>query len=238
MFGRGALCMNINESAPPHVIVGVTFILKGRWRGALLRQNLRQATMRLVERKEQPRESISRKKKKRLKNQATGNLEQAGRCLERVAWEESWARVRLERPSYRDRVRVWQAIVELKRAGGKGKMGITNSEAWQALCDSSGSTSVAATRLASEEYVLGRRLQEQVLEIPSYLSLGRAVFHASNRHETKQKTFPAKASGPLYLAHTGKEPGMGDIFEYVSSAFYNAPKTPAEGKSKKTTDPK
>ena len=98
------------------------------------------------------------------------------RCPERAAWEQTWARVLLQRPNFRDRVRVWQTISELKRSGGTGRMGITNSEAWRALYESSGSALVAATMLSSEEYLLGRRLQEPQLcdVIPSYLSLDRA----------------------------------------------------------------
>lgn len=165
-----------------------------------------------------------------------------GRCPERAAWEQSWQRVQLERPSFRDRIRIWQAIAELKRAGGRGRMGITNNEAWTALRNSSGSMSVAAALLANEEYLLGRRLQQQgdrrgLDEVPSYLSFlaydGGSKIRASPLF---RPGFSSSASRPSSagIKYDGRTPptegrqkgsgpgsGGGDIFECVSSLFFN-----------------
>ncbi|CAM9205545.1 unnamed protein product [Ectocarpus sp. 6 AP-2014] len=179
------------------------------------------------------------------------------RCPERAAWEQSWARVCLERPSFRDRVRVWQSIAELKRAGGRGRMGITNKEAWSALCQSSGSASVAAALLSNEEYLLGRRLQQQdgrwrLDEIPPYLRLdGGPVVSAGPLF---RQTLPPSVARPfsagvrrcdrLPVMEKGKKKGSGStsdigVFNSVSSLFYDIPRTaatattiPAEGLSK------
>lgn len=168
-----------------------------------------------------------------------------GRCPERATWEKSWRRVRLKRPNFRDRIRVWQAIAELKRAGGRGRMGITNNEAWTALRDSSGSTSVAAALLANEEYLLGRRLQQQddrrgLDEVPSYLSL--LVYDSGPNVEYSHLLPPGFASPAARPSSTGighadrtpptkgKEMGPGpvsdsDIFECVSGLFYKVLRT-------------
>ncbi|CAN0094604.1 unnamed protein product [Ectocarpus sp. 8 AP-2014] len=165
------------------------------------------------------------------------------RCPERAAWEQSWARVCLERPSFRDRVRVWQSIAELKRAGGRGRMGITNKEAWVALCQSSGSASVAATLLSNEEYLLGRRLQQQdgrwrLDEIPPYLSLdgGSGV----SAGPLFRRTLPPSVARPfsagvrrcdrLPVMEKGKKTGSGStsdfgVFNCVSSLFYDISRT-------------
>ncbi|CAM9545857.1 unnamed protein product [Ectocarpus fasciculatus] len=182
-----------------------------------------------------------------------------GRCPERAAWEQSWARVCLERPSFRDRVRVWQSIAELKRAGGRGRMGITNKEAWVALCQSSGSASVAATLLANEEYLLGRRLQQQderwrLDEIPPYLSLDGGPGVSAG--PLFRRTVPTSAARPfsagvrrcdrLPVMEKDNKTGPGSIsgfgvFDCVSSFFYDTPTRtaastttaiPAEGLSK------
>lgn len=158
------------------------------------------------------------------------NIEHAERCPERAAWEQSWAGVRLKCADFRDRVRVWQAIVELKKLGGRGRMGITNNEAWTALGDASGSTSVAATLLSSEEYLLGRRLQEQIREIPPYLSLDRASFapgsiSSSPRQGTPFYSGRGRSAEKRIQHQTSKEQGTGDVFECASAIFYSAPRT-------------
>lgn len=183
------------------------------------------------------RKQRSRRKKQRHPS-AAGNSKQHDRCPERAAWEQSWGRVRRGCPNFRDRVRVWQTIAELKRAGGRGRMGITNNEAYAALRDSSGSVSVAATLLSNEEYLLGRRLQQQderrlFNEIPPCLSLAHA------RHGSAASAERPSSAGKL---HSVRLPAMGgrdaeirsgcgdvDIFECVSGLFYQIPRT---GKSR------
>lgn len=105
-------------------------------------------------------------------------------------------------------------------------MGITNSEAYGALRDSSGNTSVAANLLSNEEYLLGRRLQKErgrhgLDEVPPFLSLA---------YDVRPKLFssggrPSSAG----VQHVGRESGVGhgdgDIFECVSSLFFNVPRT-------------
>lgn len=101
-------------------------------------------------------------------------------------------------------------------------MGITNSEAYGALRDSSGKASVAANLLSNEEYLLGRRLQTEkgrrgLDEIPPFLSL---AYDARPGMVSSCKR-PSSAG----VQHGGKEAGVGrvdgDIFECVSSLFYN-----------------
>ncbi|CAM9525215.1 unnamed protein product, partial [Laminaria digitata] len=164
--------------------------------------------------------------------------QQQERCPERAAWEQSWARVRLERPNFRDRVRVWQTISELKRSGGRGRMGVTNSEAWTALHESSGSALVAATRLSSEEYLLGRRLQEHkgknnVCEVPEYLSLDLASVlllaaatpscaRTSSEARYAYRGLPTEGEQQRQRRGGG---GGGGTFECVSDIFYNVSTT-------------
>ena len=158
----------------------------------------------------------------------------AGRHPERVAWEQSWVRVRLGCPQFRDKVRIWQTIVELKISGGHEGMTIANNEAWAALCDSSGVVSAAATRLSSEDYLLGRRLEKKVCEIPPYLSLnpmalidvvdGSSLTPTANREDSHTQCAVAL-----------KGPGVGDVFDDISAVFYkgknpSAKKTRRDGK--------
>lgn len=136
---------------------------QANWRGALVRRHIHQ--------KPSPAriDSTHRRSYKAMTN-SSNRVDKVSAdkpswyhgCSERIAWEKSWAAVRLGYPMFRDRVRVWQAILELKRLGDHGGIRITNSEAWTALHDSCGNTSAAATLLSSEEYLLGKRLQEQV----------------------------------------------------------------------------
>lgn len=104
-------------------------------------------------------------------------------------------------------------------------MGITNSEAYGALRDSSGNTSVAANILASEEYLLGRRLQKEKGrrgqdEVPQFLSLANDVrprlFSSGQR--------PSSAEIQNGGREVGAGRGDGDIFECVSTLFYNVPR--------------
>lgn len=192
--------------------------------------------------------------KRRLKHKKDHRLSSGGylqqqreRCPERVAWEQSWERVRLGRPSFRDRVRVWQSISELKRAGARGKMGITNDEAWVALHDSFGSASAAATLLSNEEYLLGRRLQQRdeqrgLNKVPPHLSLSgdvRDVGQSSSGHSplARRPSFQSNAR-PCSLGTgdfsdrkrtTDAEPRSScpksNIFCCVSDLFYAPPKT-------------
>lgn len=228
------------------------------WRGALTRHKLRQEEANEEDFVEEicedknnlffrdNRKQRSERKKHQMPSSAEYSQKQHGRCPERAAWEQSWRRVRLERPNFRDRVRVWQSIAELKRAGGRGRMGITNNEAWTALRDSSGGTSVAAALLANEEYLLGRRLQQQderrgLDEVPSYLSLlvhdGRPNVRPSpllRRHVYSSVVRPsspgmrhADRRPPTEGGEMGSGPGSGcgGIFECVSSLFYNVSRT-------------
>lgn len=142
---------------------------KANWRGALVRHTLRLQSPTLVDSMHPSlpsKDPTHNKSGTFSKNKPPGlhaleHPENQG-CSERATWEQSWASIRFGCPTFRDRAKVWQAIVELKRAGGSGRMRIANNEAWTALHDSCGSTSMAATLLSSEEYLLGKRLQEHV----------------------------------------------------------------------------
>lgn len=175
------------------------------------------------------------KSKKHRHSSAAGYSKQQDRCPERAAWEQSWGRVRRECPNFRDRVRVWQTIAELKRAGGRGRMGITNNEAYAALRDSSGSISVAATLLSNEEYLLGRRLQQQderrvCDELPPYLSLAHTRHHSASSCERpssagklhSRRLLPAMA-GREARFRPGRRDLEDDIFDCVSGLFYQMP---------------
>ncbi|CAM9735997.1 unnamed protein product [Ectocarpus sp. 4 AP-2014] len=244
-------------------------LIQAIWRGALARHKLlRQEGPSDSPHEEENKDSnisfhnIKRQRSKgaKLSTPSSGRIDEQQpnrRCLERAAWEQSWARVCLERPSFRDRVRVWQSIAELKRAGGRGRMGITNKEAWVALCQSSGSASVAATLLSNEEYLLGRRLQQQdgrwrLDEIPPYLSLDGGP--GATAGPIFRRTLPPSVAGPfsagarrcdrLPVMEKGKKMGSEStsdcsVFNCVSSLFYDVPRTsattttiPAEGLSK------
>lgn len=234
---------------------GMDILNKARWRGSVTRHKMRrhaEAVFLKADQKETPDyedtyycgNTSGKTSRKGKQLNSAEHVER--RCPERAAWEQSWARVCLKRASFRDRVRVWQAIVGLKRSGGRGRMGITNNEAWTALCDASGSTSVAATLLSSEEYLLGRRLQEQVREVPPYLSLDRASFSpsstaSSNPRQGNNTLFSVRgrsssAGKKRIQCQTPTEQGTGDIFECASAIFYNAPKTrtttPKQGRKK------
>lgn len=101
-------------------------------------------------------------------------------------------------------------------------MGITNNEAYGALRDSSGNTSVAANLLSNEDYLLGRRLEKEkgprgLGEMSASLSLAKddlrpRVFSSGKR--------PSSAG----LKHRGRKTGVGhgdgDVFECISSLFY------------------
>lgn len=192
----------------------------------MARQKLRHAAATCVEDRRSPRDNGLRKPRKSSRKHKTDS-EPLNRCPERAEWEKSWARTRLGCPGFRDRFRVWQTIVELKRSGGRGKMGITNSEAWTALCDSSGSSSVAATLLSSEEHLLGGRLHEQVREIPPCLSLSRTaladVDKAFPRHNGASSVEGKHRYGKKRPQQQIRaEPGMGDVFECISMMFYGA----------------
>lgn len=206
-----------------------------------MRHALRHAAMFFVQGKDAQREDVFRNRKQRPKKQnKIDAVYQAERSPARAAWEQSWARVRAQRPNFHDRVKVWQAIVELKRAGRQGKTGITNCEAWTALCDAAGSTSVAATFLSSEDYILGRRLQEQRQRIPRFLSLHRAAFNGNTRFSLCQGASCARETSEINYAQrgpTGEVPEMGDIFECVSTLFYPCSVSramTADAKNKKT----
>lgn len=124
-------------------------------------------------------------------------------------------------------------------------MGITNKEAWVALCQSSGSASVAATLLSNEEYLLGRRLQQQderwqLDEIPSYLSLDGGPGVSAG--PLFRRTLLPSAARPfsagvrrcerLPMMEKGKKSGSGStsdfgVFDCVSSLFYDNPRNAA-----------
>ena len=237
------------------------------WKGALVRHQLRHPTTTKAPFVDQIEDDVPRKKTEQYqqhqhqhqhysrKQTTTGtdssSSEQQERCPERAAWEQSWSRVRLGRPNFRDRVRVWQTIAELKRSGGRGRMGITNNEAWVALHESAGSALVAATRLSSEDYLLGRRLQEQnknnVCEIPPYLSLDLAsvLLVAPPRGGEPSPLLRRRRSSSLSLSSAtrtsseatdiirglptkgekGRSGGVGGTFECVKNIFYNVSTT-------------
>jgi len=225
-------------------------ILKAIWRGVLARRYgmLRREGAReadLVQEARQRNNKVpfpgTRKQRsqsmRRRHSSAAGYSKQHDRCPERAAWEQSWGRVRRECPNFRDRVRVWQTIAELKRAGGRGRMGITNNEAYAALRDSSGSISVAATLLSNEEYLLGRRLLQQDErrlsdEIPPCLSLAHAR-HRSASSAERQSPAAKLNSRRSFPTTAGREAGFrsnfgdgdGDIFECISGLFYQTPRT-------------
>lgn len=203
---------------------------KANWRGALVRHGITRHAPATVNIDEDHNKSHCRhydtssgnlypsvdKKMKGLDSKKV-RYSTTKRCPERAIWEKCWARVCLGCPSFRDRARVWQVVVELKRSGRGGKMKIANNEAWTALCESSGSMSGAATLLSSEEYLLGKRLQEWgICKIPPYLRL--------------DGTLGAKAAaagvGPAFsliaspsMARRGAK--ARDVFDCVSSVFYS-----------------
>ncbi|CAN0013636.1 unnamed protein product [Scytosiphon promiscuus] len=225
-------------------------------RGALTRQKIRrgEATKALIgndqckaRSHEILRDITTRRfKHKRYKTRSPGGYPQQRheRCPERVAWEQSWEKVRLGRSGFRDRVRVWQSISELKRAGGRGRMRITNNEAWVALRDSSGSASAAAILLSNEEYLLGRRLQQrgelrEPSKVPPHLSLDLAARHvcrsASHSPSARQAYFRSRARPssvgtdncernrtPKALRGSGSRE---NVFCCASDLFYDAPRS-------------
>lgn len=202
----------------------------------LARDKLRRDAANLFSRKEIPtcrRIVVKNRASQRSRNRRQAPASPAGvgeererRCSERTAWERSWARASLKRPNFRDRVRVWQAIVDLKRAGGSGRMEVTNSEAWAALCESSGSTSVARTFLSNEDARLGRRLRGEVDEVPPYLRLDRAAVADVTRTSIRVGDL---REAPIRLkkvdnrqGRKAKEAGRGrnDIFNALETVFY------------------
>lgn len=213
---------------PPYAAALAT--MKAIWRGAVARHNLRQEEAVFLEEvsegRNAPFRGTRKQRPKRKKQQSPSGTQPHERCPERAAWEQSWRRVCRECPDFRDRVRVWQSIAELKRAGGRGRMGITNNEAYGALRDSSGIASVAANLLSNEEYLLGRRLHKEkgrrgLDEVPPFLSLAY--------DDVRPRTV---SSGKIPLSagtqHGRREAGVrhgGDIFDCISTLFYNVPRT-------------
>lgn len=203
-----------------------SLLSKATWRGALVRRKLWHRDPEISAAGE------SYKQKPRTQNTATGN----GRHPERVAWEQSWVRIRLGCPTFRDRVRMWQTILEIKRSAGGCEDGscteITNHEAWAALCESSGVVSVAVTRLSSLEYVLGKRQdrKNKPCEIPSFLSLSRTAPDGANNRRpspTTSANFRGEKSTVMkdhmllqQPTAAGKRTQIRDVFESISDIFY------------------
>lgn len=135
---------------------------------------------------------------------------------------------------FRDRVRVWQAIAELKRSAGSGHPGstnISNEEAWIALTESSGNLSKAICLLLSEHRSPDRRLQERevVQEMSHPLSLDGTGIIMSNLHHqphNHQNNIPNSGDviRPIFTnreAWTDGEPGnKEDIFACVRPIFF------------------
>lgn len=207
---------------------------KATWRGALVRRKLWRHDPEISAAGE------SNKQKPRTQNTASRRSEAPisnGRHPERVAWEQSWVRIRMGCPTFRDRVRMWQTIVEIKRSAGSCEDGssteITNNEAWAALCESSGVVSVAVTRLSSQDYILGKRQdrKNKPCEIPSFLSLSRTAPDGTNNRRPSPTT-PAnfrEENSTVMKDHTlllqlptaaGKMTQMRDVFESISDIFY------------------
>lgn len=204
---------------------------KAIWRGAVARHKLRQEETVFFEETGEGRKALLRdtrkQRPKRKKKQSPSGAQPHERCPERAAWEQSWRRVCRECPDFRDRVRVWQSIAELKRAGGRGKMGITNSEAYGALRDSSGIVSVAANLLSNEEYLLGRRLQKDkgrrgLHEVPPCLSLAYDDIRSGMASPGKR---PSSAGTQHGLRGVGVGHGSDDIFECIATLYCNVPRT-------------
>lgn len=126
---------------------------------------------------------------------------------------------------------MWQTIIEIKRSAGGceegGSTKITNNEAWAALSESSGVVSVAVTRLSSQDYILGKRLQDRKnkpCEIPLFLSLSRTALHGTNNIRPSPTT-PAEVMKDHMLllqqsTAAGKRTQMRDVFESISDIFY------------------
>lgn len=210
------------SSPPPHSVSCFYLTLKACWRGFLVRRKIGQ------------REIENAMKNSR---EGTHTRRPANNAIpRRDEWDRTWTNMHNNKgcADFRDRVRVWQAIAELKRSTGSGHPGstsISNEEAWIALIESSGSLSKATCLLSSEHRWPDKRLQErQVQEISHLLSLdGPGIIisnNSPNQPDNHQNDEPnsGDAIRPIFTnreAWAEENPGNNeDIFSCVRPVFF------------------
>jgi len=131
-------------------------------------------------------------RKGRMKRSSSWRQDQGspGKPNERESWMMTWQRIVDKTPSYSDKVRFWQTVIEVKRVSANS----TNVEVMAALFEAKGNVQRAITILSSEEHAwrLKRALKGQ--QIPSYLlpvqklpPRAQRLRRRRSRQETSQK---------------------------------------------------
>lgn len=216
--GKKLLDALLGSQSSPLIVSCLYLILKANWRGFLVRRKIG------------PREIESTTKNSR---EGTHTRKKASTISRRDEWDRTWTNMHKGCADFRDRVRVWQAIAELKRSAGSdhpGSTSISNEEAWTALIESSGSLSKAICLLLSDQRSPDRRLQERqvVQEMSHALSLDGTEIIMSNLHQPHNHQNHEPNSGdairPIFsnrVAWTDGNPGnKEDIFACVRPVFF------------------